>query len=232
MAEPQKAVNHPAHVWFDGKLVLWEQATVHVTQVEWSGVSAVFEGIKAYKSGEEDQAYVFRLDDHLSRFDDSMRLMRMQPEWDGGQLTDGLIALLRANEVRSDTYIRPFAFFGAGGSFSKQSGAPTHVLITTMPFEAILKTGKTKTAAVSSWTRISDNVMPPRVKAVANYQNSRLAATEAAMNGYDEAIILNERHKVAEGPGACIMLVKRGRVITPPITAGVLESIALLQKTA
>jgi branched-chain amino acid aminotransferase len=78
---------------------------------------------------------------------------------------------------------------------------------------------------VASWRRISDDTVPPRLKAGANYQNSRLAQTEAKVNGYDTAIILNHRGTVAEGPGACLMMVRNGKLITPPVTAGILESI-------
>lgn len=166
----------------------------------------------------------------MRRFDDSMRLMGMKPKWDSRQLTDAVMALLRANGVKADHYIRPFAYLGRGSVL--QSDRPERILITNSPFTSTLKTGKATSAAISSWTRISDNVMPPRVKAEANYRNSQLAASEARRNGYDEAILLNDRHKVSEGAWACVMLVKRGRVITPPVTAGVLESItryALLQ---
>ncbi|MBI3732922.1 MAG: branched-chain amino acid transaminase [Chloroflexi bacterium] len=226
MATPQAAPAHPKYVWWNGELVEWDHATVHVTAMEWVGVSAVFEGIKAYANPEEEKAYVFRLSEHMQRFDESMRLMRMEPEWNAEQLSESVLALLRANGVREDTYIRPFAYRGRGGrSFRSASENAPSILINTHPFTTTLKTGKTITTGVSSWTRISDNVMPPRVKAVANYQNSQLAWQEVMRNGYDDAIILNERHKVAEAPGACVMLVKRGRVITPPVTAGVLESI-------
>jgi branched-chain amino acid aminotransferase len=115
------------------------------------------------------------------------------------------------------------AYFGRGSPVAGER--PEELLITTAPASSALKSGKTKTAAISSWTRISDNVMPPRVKTEANYRNSQLAAHEARRNGYDEAIFLNERHKVAEGAWACVMMVKRGRILTPPVTAGLLESI-------
>ena len=80
-------------------------------------------------------------------------------------------------------------------------------------------------ACVASWRRISDDTVPPRLKSGANYQNSRLAQTEARVNGYDTSIILNHRGTVAEGPGACLMMVRDGKLVTPPVTAGILESI-------
>jgi len=88
-----------------------------------------------------------------------------------------------------------------------------------------LKSNKVLHACVSSWARISDNVMPPRVKASSNYLNSRLAAEEAKRNGYDAALLLNSNGKVAEAPGACLMIVRDGKIITPSVTSGILESI-------
>lgn len=224
------APSHPKYLWWDGELVEWEKASVHVTDMEWVGTSSVFEGIKAYRNPEEDRSHVFRLEDHMRRFDDSMRLMGMKPKWNASQLTESVMELLRANGVKDDHYIRPFAYLGRGSILSMDR--PERILITNTPFTSSLKTGRALSAAVSSWTRISDNVMPPRVKAEANYRNSALAASEARRNGYDEALLLNDRGKISEAAWACVMIVKRGRVVTPPVTAGVLESItryALLQ---
>ena len=217
---------HPRYLWLDGELVPWEEAAVHITDLEWVGVGSVFEGIKAYRNDSLDRVYVFRLDDHLARFADSMKLVELEPRFSPQELKEAVLELLRANGVRHDTYIRPFAFASRGRFLSRGSEeAVTRILISLFPFESYLKTDHALHCCVSSWKRISDDVMPPRIKAVANYWNSRLAANEARRNGYDSAILLNERGKVAEGPWACLMLVRRGRVITPPITAGILESI-------
>lgn len=224
--------SHPKYLWWDGELVEWDKATVHVTDMEWVGTSAVFEGIKAYRNPEEDKSFIFRLEDHMRRLDDSMRLMNMHAKWTWPQLSEAVVSLCRANTVKSDMYVRPFAYFGRGTPLMAER--PEHILITTTPFTSTLKTGKTMTAGISSWTRIGDNVMPPRIKSEANYRNSQLAANEARRNGYDEAIILNDRHTVAEAAWACVMIVKRGRLITPPVTAGLLESVtraALLTMT-
>ncbi|MBI5877583.1 MAG: branched-chain-amino-acid transaminase [Chloroflexi bacterium] len=221
---------NPKYLWSDGNLVEWEKAIVHITDLEWVGTSSVFEGIKTYRNPEDDRSYIFRLEDHMRRFDDSMRLMGMKPKWNAQQLTEEVLKLTRANGVKDDQYIRPFAYLDHGSA--TELDRSSHILITNKPFKSTLKTGRVTSAAISSWTRISDNVMPPRVKAEANYRNSQLAFSEARRNGYDEAILLNDRHTVAEGAWACVMIVKRGRVITPPVTAGVLESItryAMLQ---
>jgi len=216
---------HPHCLWLDGDLLPWGEATVHITALEWVGVGSVFETFKAYRNDSVGRVYVFRLEDHLARFGDSMKLVELEPRFSPEQLRGAVVELLRANEVCQDTYIRPFAFASRGRYLSRGSPeAATSVLINLFPFESQLKTDHAVHCCVSSWTCISDDVMPPRIKAVANW-NGRLARNEATRNGYDEAVLLNERRKVAEGPGACLMLVRRGQVITPPVTAGILDSI-------
>ena len=121
----------------------------------------------------------------------------------------------------------PVAFFGMGAHNFNTLG-PTidnGVYITAVPWPQPQALWDGVSACVSSWRRISDDTVPPRLKAGANYQNSRLAQTEAKVDGYDTAIILNQRGTVAEGPGACLMMVRDGKLATPPVTAGILESI-------
>ena len=102
---------------------------------------------------------------------------------------------------------------------------PGEIVITARPASSVLEEVKAADCNVSSWTRISDNVMPPRAKAITNYQNSRYVSTESRMNGYDFGIILNPQGKVAEASYACIFLIRDGVAITPPWSAGILESI-------
>jgi len=219
----------PDFLWLDGQIIPWDEATVHITALEWGGVASVYEGLRAYRHPHTGTLYLFRLDDHLARFADSMKMMRMDPSFSPQDLKEAILALLQANNIRKDAYIRPFAFFEELYLFHPSPKmAPTHILITARPSGSHLKAGYKLHCRVSSWTRISDNVMPPRAKAVANYQNSWLAITEAGLDGYGGAILLNERGKVSEGPGACLMLVRQDKVITPPVTSGILESITRL----
>lgn len=211
-------------VWFDGKLVPWAEATVHATQLGPGSVSSVFEGIRAYVNEENRSLFVFQLDAHLARFAQSIRLIRLSLTYTAQELHEAVCALIRANNISYDAYIRPFAFSEA----STFGGAPDPraiVLMHTTPWPSKLKTDRVSHACVSSWTRISDNVMPPRVKASSNYLNSRYAGQEAQRNGYDNAIILNSSGRVAEGPGMCIMLVRGRKLVTPSTTSGILESI-------
>lgn len=215
---------NPQFVWVDGKLTRWSEATIHITNVGTAGVSSVFEGIRAYWNDATRKLYVFRLDAHLERFAQSIRLMRMKQPHSNAEIKEGVLALLRANQCIGDTYIRPLAFVESALFGSSSTDVPRIVLSTT-PMASRVKSGKVSHACVSSWSRITDNVMPPRVKASSNYLNSRLASEEARRNGYDAALILNPNGKVAEAPGACLMLVRQGQVITPSVTSGILESI-------
>ncbi|MBI3740850.1 MAG: branched-chain amino acid transaminase [Chloroflexi bacterium] len=215
---------NPQFVWVDGKPVAWNDATIHITQVGTAGVSSVFEGIRAYWNADQKKLFVFRLDAHLDRFAQSIRLMRMQQTFSHAQLKNAILELVRANQHAEDAYIRPIAFTEAG-MFGSAGGDQGRIVINTQAWQSRLKSGKVNHACFSSWTRISDNVMPPRVKASSNYLNSRLAGEEARRNGYDSALLLNANGKVAEAPGACLMLVRDGKLITPSVTSGILESI-------
>jgi branched-chain amino acid aminotransferase len=222
----QPVQQNPKYIWWSGRLLPWEEATVHVTAVGWPAVSAVFEGVRAYWNQERETLYVFRLDEHLQRLQRSMRFMHLGARWSAAELTAATAELLRANGYREDVYLQPMAF-ALGGNRGNQAMADqeAEVYVTTRPSPSKLGAAAPLKACVSSWTRIHEGVLPPRVKAVVNYQNSRLGSTEAARGGYDAAIFLNPEGKVAEGGGSCLFLVRAGRVVTPSLTSGILESI-------
>ncbi len=216
----------PSLIWLDGQLQEWSSATVHVNAVGHASVAAVFEGLKAYVGDGGDRLLVFRLDDHIRRLYDSARIARLQLPFEPGQLVDAVLELLSATGVAGDMYVRPWAF--PKGLIREQmvpAGASCRVAIDCWPFTASLDQETGVDAAVSSWQRISDASMPPRVKAFSNYHNGRLAVMEARANGHDWPVLLNDRHKVAEGPGACIALVRDGVLITPNLSSGVLDGL-------
>jgi branched-chain amino acid aminotransferase len=188
-------------------------------------MGAVFEGIKAYWHAPEAELYALQFPEHYDRFVDSMRLQRMALRWTAQELIEASLELLRANEVTQDVYVRPMAYFGETTWFSTCAESSTDVLIWTAPFESVLGSERTFTAGVSSWTRLGDNTMSPRIKCISNYQNSRMALIEANRHGYDFPILLNDQQKVSEGPASCLFLVRDGVAITPAITSGILESV-------
>lgn len=216
---------HPKYLWWNGEMTKWEDANVHVTAIGWSSVAAVFEGIRGYWNGEKEELFIFRLTEHMDRFMRSMKLMRMTPKWDRDTLIAACVQVARDNECREDTYIRPLAFFGSAARGAFLGGTDADILITTNPAPSHLTTGISQTASVSSYRRIGEDVMPPRVKNISNYRNSQLGSTEARLNGYDTAIFLNTAGHVTEGPGACLFMVRDNVVVTPDLTSGILESI-------
>ncbi len=220
------AGQHPTYLWWNGRQMPWEDATVHVTDLAWSTVGAVFEGIRAYWNDEQQELYIFRLQEHMQRLMESIRLVRLPQTYSAEELTEASLALLRDNGTREDTYLRPLAYSGsASGKRLSDAAAELGMLINTNPMPSELTSGKGVTLRVSSWTRISDTVMPPRIKNISNYRNGQLATMEARADGYDNALLLNPQGKVAEAPGACVMMVRKGKLITPPVTDGILESI-------
>ncbi len=216
----------PRWIWRDGELVPWAKAVVHVNAVGHASVSSVFEGIKAYRSARGSGLGLFRLDEHLCRFLDSARICRLRLGYDLDRLRAAVLDLICANEYDDDIYLRPWAFpAGIIKDPLVPADVPCHLVIDSWPFTTGLGVKRGCRAGVSSWRRISDAVMPPRIKAFSNYHNGRLAMMEARQNGYDWPIILNERYQVSEGPGACIALVRHGAISTPALTGSVLESI-------
>lgn len=220
------AEGHPTYLWWRGERQRWEDATIHVTDLGWSTVGAVFEGIRAYWNEGREELHIFRMQEHLERLARSMKLVRLPLEYTVDELTTVILDLLRANEVREDTYVRPLGYnANAGNKRMAQMGNDAELLISTSPMPSHLLTGYTQQAKISSWTRISDNVMPPRIKNLSNYRNGQLATMEVRQDGYDVALMLNPQGKVSEAPGACVAMVRDGKLITPDVTSGILESI-------
>src|SRR5437867_2155173 len=215
----------PRFLWWNGRIVPWNDATVHLTALGWSTIGAVFEGIKAYWNDEDRELYGLQFAEHYERFLDSMRFQRMEPRWPVEELVEVSAELLRANDVREDSYLRPMAYFGDTTWFSTGLESPTHCFIWTAPFRSGLGLRTTVRACVSSWTRLSDTMMPPRIKCLSNYQNSRMALIDAQRQGCDYPILLNDHGKVTEGPASCLFIVRGGVAVTPSLASGILESI-------
>jgi branched-chain amino acid aminotransferase len=214
------------YLWFSGEEVPWDQALVHVTHVGWPAISAIFEGIRGYWNEQQQALYIFRLRGHMIRFDNSVRMQRMGSRWSGAEIGEVLLQLCRSNKARQDVYLQPMAFsIGAAWGSRATLDATAEVMVTVRPSDTTLGSGRTVTAGVASWRRISDDALPPRIKAFPNYANSRLASNEAARHGYDAPIFLNSAGKVSESSGSCLFIIRNGVAITPPVTASILESI-------
>lgn len=219
----------PSFLWLKGQPVPWSQAMVHISELGQSTVSSVFEGIRGYWNPEHGRLYLFRLQEHIERFVQSLRLVRSEPPHTAAEMVQGCLDLLRVNDLRESTYLKPMSYLepkpGSARLFS-QGDDTAAVMITTSAFTtALTNPDRALHACISSWLRISEQAMPPRIKCISNYHNGRLASAEVRLNGYDNAILLNTLGHVTETPGSCIMLFRKGVAITPAISSGILESI-------
>ncbi len=219
--------DYPAqYIWLNGEYVPWPEAKVHVSTDTVLRGANVFEGLRAYSGQKQNQVFIFRLEEHLDRLWKSMKIMRMTLPYSKSDLAAACTGLVARNGFREDLQVRVIAYFGEGPLFAFEPDKIfTGAFILATPRRSTLNDERGIACCVSSWRRISDNVLPPRVKAGANYHQSRLVSVQAHVDGYDNAIMLNDQDKVSEGPGACLMIVRGDRPITPPVTAGILESI-------
>jgi branched-chain amino acid aminotransferase len=218
--------DHPTYVFWNNELTRWEDATVHVTSIAWSALGAVFEGIRGYWNPDQERLHVFRLAEHLDRLQDSTKLVRLPLGYSSADLSGIVSRLLIENDCREDTYIFPLVY-GADAESKRfdPNALESELLIRTRPMPSHLGTDYAQHARVSTWTRISDTVMPPRVKNISNYRNGQLATHEVRQDGYDVAFMLNPQGKISEAPGACIAFLAKGKLVTPDVTSGILESI-------
>ena len=204
-------------IWFDGQLVPWDEANVHVlTHTLHYGV-AVFEGIRCYKCSDGTSA-VFRLKEHVDRLFDSAKAVEMKIPFNRDEIFNAILETLKVNKLEQG-YIRPLAFIGEGAMGVHPGNNPVRVIIAVCPWgaylgeEALQKGIRIKT---SSFTRHHVNVMMTKAKVAGNYVNSVLAKMEAVADGYDEALMLDVDGYVAEATGENIFIVKKSRLKTPP----------------
>lgn len=221
------SVNVEQLAWMDGKFIPYDEARVHVRTDCVIRGGSVFEGIPGYWSEAESQLYLFRVVDHMRRLQDSMHVMRMSLAEGLEPLREATVELVARMGFREDVHARPTVYFGDGPPFEfRPELIPTGAFVTAIPMPRNVDTAQRGLkVGVSSWRRISDGSMPPRIKHSANYQNSRLAQAQARVDNYDTAILLNDAGHVSETPAACVFLVRDGELITPRITDGILESI-------
>ena len=214
-----------AKIWMNGELVDWADAKVHVGVHGLHYGSGVFEGIRCYDTPKGPA--VFRLVDHMQRLRNSARLLHMQLPYSVDELCGATRELLGANGL-PEVYIRPIAFYGYGELGVAARGNPIETVIMSWPWGTYLGAEALKTgirAKVSSWQRVSPNIVPHVSKATGVYLNSMLAVTEANNAGYDEAILLTPEGTVADGSGENIFLVRDGQIVTPPHVASILDGI-------
>jgi branched-chain amino acid aminotransferase len=208
-------------IWMNGKLVSQAEAVLPVNSAAVFYATNVFEGLRAYWNDADQELYCFRLDEHFARFRESMKMMRFTIDYSDDDLYEAVREVLIANDIREDVHMHMVAYVGGTGL---NAVSPTGLYINPRRRPGVQDREGLR-CCVSSWARTADNAIPIRLKSGANYQNGRLATLQANADGYDQPIFLTREGHVAEGTGATFFMVRKGRLVTPPVTADILESI-------
>ena len=206
-------------IWFDGELVPWREANVHVlTHTLHYGVG-VFEGMRAYETPRG--VAIFRLHDHTRRMERSAHILGMRLPYTFDEINDACVTVVRENAL-SAAYVRPICFYGSEGMGLRADNLSVHVAVAAWEWGAYLgDEGLEKGIRIrtSSFTRHHVNISMCKAKAVGHYINSILALHEALECGYDEALLLDNEGYVAEGSGENIFIVRDGMIYTPDLTS-------------
>ncbi len=211
-----------SNIWYNGNLIPWEDATIHVMSHVIHYGSSVFEGIRCY--GQPQGSAVFRLPEHMQRLLDSAKIYRMDLPFNLEELCAGVVDLIEANGV-TPCYIRPIALRGYGEIGVSPKGSPVEVYIANFPWGKYIAGHGGADVCVSSWRRLAPSTMPSLAKAGANYMNSQLINMEAEINGYQEGIALDVHGLLSEGSGENIFVVRNGVLYTPPLANSALSGI-------
>ena len=212
-------------IWMNGRLVPWDQASVHVLSHVIHYGSCIFEGMRCYRTPRGPA--VFRLKDHVDRLFDGCKIYRMEIPYTREVIEGAIQETVRANRLEA-CYIRPLAYRGYESLGVDPFPCPIDVAIAAYPWGEYLGKGaadKGVDVMVSTWRRSAPDTLPAMAKASANYMNSQLIKMEALVNGYSEGIALDAAGFVSEGSGENLFLVKKGTLYTPPLTASILPGI-------
>lgn len=213
-------------IWFNGNLIPWDDANIHVMSHALHYGSSVFEGIRCYSSYRGP--VIFRLIDHIQRLMNSLKIYRIPISWNMQELVQACKIVIRQNNL-SNAYIRPIAFVGnVGMEIDPISEYTADVAIAAFPWKSYLKEDSLKLGIdvmVSSWNRVPSNTIPNLSKAGGNYLSSMLISHEAHRHGYQEGIGLDIYGYIAEGSGENLFIVKDNVLLTPPVYSSILLGI-------
>lgn len=215
----------PKFAFFQGQIVPFDQAKVSVMTHALNYGTGCFEGIRAYWNEEEEQLYVLKMQEHYQRFMQNWRLLCIDLDYSVEDLESWTVELLRREGYEQDTYIRPLAYKSETVIGVRLHNLEDDLTIFAEPFGRYIQKEEGASICTSSWRRISDTAIPARGKIAGAYVNSAFIKTEAVLNGFDEAIVLNQDGHVSEGSAENLFIVRDGVLITPPVSANILEGI-------
>ncbi len=213
------------YIWMDGKLVAWDDAKIHILTHTLHYGNGVFEGTRAYMT--DEGLAIFKLREHTKRLLNSAKITRIKPNFTLEELESAHVELLKANDFKSNVYIRPLIYLGYGIMGLNHVKAPVNTAIAAWQWGSYLGDEGLENGIrvkISSFTRNPVTSTMGKAKAAANYLNSQLAKYEALEAGYEEALLLDADGFIAEGSGECFFIVRDGVLISPPNDTS-LESI-------
>lgn len=215
----------PRYAYFNGTIVPFEQATVSVMTHALNYGTAVFGGLRGYWNEAEEQLFLFRPDDHFERLIQSASLLRMALPHTPASLTETLRTLLQQEGYRENCYVRPLAYKASVMIGVRLHDVDDAFTMFALPFGQYVDNEEGLHVGFSAWRRVDDNAIPARGKIAGAYANSSLIKSDALLAGYDEALVLTQDGHLSESSAANVLLVRRGQLITPPVSADLLEGI-------
>ncbi len=218
-------VSHLPYAYFEGGITPLAEAKVSIATHALQYGTGVFAGIRGYLDRDGSTINIFRLRDHMTRFTQSAGLIKIALPLDIDGLYDVAVELTRRNAPTGNVYFRPYAYKSGLDLGPTLTGVADGFALYMLPLNDYYAADQGLSVMVSSWSRIQDNSIPARGKISGSYINSAITKDEATNYGFDDAILLNGRGKVSEGSACNLMMVRRGTLITPPITADILEGI-------
>jgi len=219
------AFDETGKIWFNGELINWKDANIHVLSHVVHYGSSVFEGIRCYNT--KNGPAVFRLREHVQRLFNSGKIYRMEIPYSVDEICNAIMETIKINNLK-DCYIRPIAFRGYNELGVYPLNCPLETVIAAWKWGKYLGEDALENGVdlgVSTWRRMAPNTLPNMAKAGANYMNSQLAKMESVFNGYNEAIMLDYQGSVSEGSGENIFLVKDDVIYTPHSSLSILSGI-------
>jgi branched-chain amino acid aminotransferase len=218
-------VTLPRFAFFKGRIVPYRDAKVGVLTHTLNYGTGVFGGLRGYWNSGERQLFLFRPQEHFTRFLESAKLLLMELPHSADELVRFTVRLLQAENFRTDCYVRPICYFSDEIIGVRLHSLHADLAIVSIPFGSYVENEEGSHVTISSWRRIDDNMIPARGKICGAYVNSAFIKTDAQRAGFDEAIVLNQDGHVSEGSAENVFIVRKGVACTPPITDNILEGI-------
>jgi branched-chain amino acid aminotransferase len=215
----------PKYAFFNDRFVPIEEAKISIMTHGLNYGTGCFEGIRGYWNAQEEDLYVFRMREHYQRMHRSARILRIHLRNTAEELGEITLELLRREGLREDVYIRPLAYKGDPIIGVRLHDLTDDFAMFAVPFGRYIEKEEGAHVCISSWRRVDDNAVPARAKITGAYVNSALSKTDAVLSGYDEALVLTQEGHISEGSAENFFLVRDGTLITPPVTANILEGI-------